>query len=241
MSKGFEGIREAASDIRARREAGGGGWVERFKLPNDGDTADVRFLEQGEDVAWCWVHQLPVREGQNYGDNEVCLNTRNDGTPCPGCEKGHRRLVNGFINLIHRDAPVWRREDGRLVKTQAGELIKDGERDQVKVWRGGITLFEELDGIDATYKGLMSRDFRVTRRGIKLNTKYTIVPVDPDGGPQPMSDADRKLAESKHDLTPMVTPPPYDEWGKPRDGGQGQQQQQGQPVADVNPFLRPRS
>lgn len=252
MAGGIGGIREAVADIEARKAAGasGGAWVQWLKL-KPGESATIRFLEQGDDVNWCWMHQLPPRGDQKYGDNEPCLNTRNDGTPCPGCERGLRRIVNGFVNVIWRDGPVWASEevdsgkgDGKkwkkLKKSPSGDLILDHREDILAVWKGGITVFEELDGIDVTYKGLMSRDFKVTRRGEGLNTKYSIVPADPDGGPQPMSEKDKELYGKKPDLTPYVTPAPYDEWGQGNqrqastDSGGVSQEEAG----SINPFMR---
>lgn len=243
--RGLSGIREAAAEIAARRESMGP-WINWLKIPN-GQSVRVRFLEQGDDVEWCWVHQTPAKAGQKYGDNEVCLNQDDDGTPCPGCERmdgtNYRRIINGFINVIYRNAPVWEvNENGRMPRGPDNKVIynKVAEKDQIFVWKGGKVVFEELDGKDATYRGLMSRDFVITRRGEALDTKYTIEPADPDAGPQPMSDADKKLVEEKYDLKQFTTPPPYDEWGQARTS-QPEGERGDADGSAINPFLARRS
>lgn len=239
MPKGMQGVREAIQDIERRKSQGGTGdgrlW---FKLPRDGDSAVVRFLEQGEDVNWAWMHELPPRQGQNWGDTIPCRDQNMTGEPCPGCQQGKPRTFEGYINLIWRDAPVFKKDaEGNFEKDGNGRKIVVGTKDQVAVWNSGPTVFEELDGKDVTYKGLMSRDFRVTRRGIQFNTRYVIEPANPDQGPTEMSAADKELAANKYDLTGDVTPPPFEEWGQ---GGGTQQQNDGVTTPNqASPFSRP--
>lgn len=242
MPRGIESIREAAAEIESRRQGGGGGWVQWFRV-EDGGEAVVRFLEQDEDVAWSWTHQLAPRDGQNFGDDEVCLNQDgSDRDACPGCQQGMRRKFIGYINLIWREGPVWKRNDeGRLVK-ENGRLVLDRREDILAVWKGGIMVFDELTGLNATYKGLMTRDFRLRRRGDGLNTSWQIYPADPDGGPKAMSAADKKLAAEKTDLTPLITPPSYESWGQGGNplalvSGGGDSAPEG---ADINPFRKKR-
>jgi hypothetical protein len=244
--RGLSGIRDAAAEIEARKQAGGSGWTRWLKVQENAEV-QVRFLEQGDDVEWCWMHQLPAKEGQSYGDNEPCINTNDDGQACPGCERGLRRVVNGFINVIYRNAPVWEEDaEGKLPRKDGKPVYnKIAEKDQVFVWKGGVTVFEELDGIDATYRGLCSRDFTIKRKGTGLSTKYTIQPVmDSEGNSNmvPMTDADKAL--EKYDLKQFTTPAPYDEWGQGRarkpaaeTDGNGQAPGSG---ADLNPFMRDR-
>jgi|SRR6516162_102897 hypothetical protein len=241
MPKGFAKFREAAADIEARRQGGGGPWTQWFRM-KDGESATVRFLEQGDDVTWAWFHQLAPKEGQNFGDDEPCRNQDgSDRDSCPGCQQGLRRKVVGFINIIWRDGPVWKtNEEGRLVK-EGNQLVLDHREDILATWRGGFQVFTELDGIDAAFKGLMSRDFVVTRKGEQLNTTWQIFPSDPDGGPKAMSKADKELAAGKEDLVPRITPAEYEDWGKgtpaqrPPDGN-GQVDE----ADEINPFRKKR-
>jgi hypothetical protein len=193
MPRGFTGISAKQEEIEERRKAAQERDKEKikreyFKLPNHNDSATVRFLEQGEDVHYCTVHELP-KEG-SLPWNIPCRNQDDDGSECPACEAGLKKRFKGYINLINR------------------------ETNQVEVWAQGINVFQELEGKDATYKGLCSRDFKITRKGLKLDTKYTIEPADPDGGAKPPSAADKKLAKNKYDLNELVTPPSVERWEK---------------------------
>ena len=246
MPRGTEGVRQAARDIQARKESGGGGGKNWFKL-GDGETAVVRFLEQGDAVAFSWGHEVPV-EGRDWGRFVPCrdqdeLGNRH-GEPCPGCERNLKRTFKGFINLIWRDAPkLARNSEGRLLNTN-GEVWKKGDtpkqigvEDQVALWSCGITVYEELDGKDVNYRGLGSRDFKVQRLGKQLNTRYRIDPADPDAGAVPMSEADKELAKEKYDLDVEITPPSYEDWGK---DSPSQQKTVETRATDASPFLKHR-
>jgi hypothetical protein len=236
-------IAAASADINARKEAGGGGNRFYFKLA-DGETAIVRFLENGPDIACAWVHQLEPTGGREYGIKVPCRDQdfdtlqRGVGEACPGCERDLKPSFQGAINMIWRDAPkLARDEQNRLVRDANNKVVIDGAEDQLAVWVAGITVFEELDSIDADFGGLTSRDFKVTRRGTGLNTKYMIRPANVDGGPAEMSEADKALAEEKFDLSSYASAPEYEEWGK-------QKQSEQQPTTTVpvstGPFRKPR-
>jgi hypothetical protein len=243
MPKGFGTVRGAADDIETRKNAGGGGGKLFFKLA-DGETAVVRFLEQDDDVAWAWVHQLPPADGQQYGRKVVCRNQDENGNfsgdDCPGCEKNYKRQFQGAINLIWRNAPVFERDaQNRMVRDEKNKPVIGGKADQVAVWVAGVTVFADtLDVKNSKYKGLKSRDFEVTRRGTGLNTSYSIEPVDPDAGPQPMSKADGELEKEKYDLAYYTEKPAYDVWGKSPENTQTPAQTT--TPSDTSPFMRSR-
>jgi hypothetical protein len=246
VPRGFEGIRGAVAEIEERRKGAGsdGSRIQWFKL-NPGESATVRFLEQGDDVCWAWMHQLQPQGNQKFGDWEVCLNTNNDGTACPGCERRLPRKVRGYINLVWRDGPQFekeefKRDDGttgiRFKRDSENKVIPAGRGPIQAVWNQGVNVFEELDGLDAAYKGLMTRDYRITRKGEGLNTKYQILPLDPEA----LTEADKEMLANKADLAPYIMPKSYEDWGKsdptPSEGnsssGDG---------GSVNPFMRTRS
>lgn len=243
MARGFAGVRGVSDEIEARKNSGGSGGKLFFKLAS-GEFADVRFLEQGEDVRWARVHELPPADNRPVGNKVPCRQYDSEGLytgeDCPGCEKQLPRKFQGAINVIWRDAPVYARDDqGKLIK-ENGRAKVIGTKDQVALWAQGINVFNELDETDATYKGLSSRDFRILRRGSGLDTKYSIKPADPDGGPSPMSEADIQLAEEKYDLASYVEPPSYEAWGKVGNQGGGSSKEVTTP-AETSPFTRNRS
>jgi hypothetical protein len=243
MPRGFDGVRSASADVEARRGSGGPGAL-YFRL-KAGDEAIVRFLEQDDDIFWCMMHEVPV-EGRQWGKNVPCLDQEKDGTPCPGCERDMDRRFKGYINLIWFNAPVFKRDsENKIVKDRLGDPVVTGEKPQVAVWNSGIRLFEELDEINSNYKGLMSRPFKIKRKGSGLDTKYVITPADPDGGAKPMGDDEQKLANEKNDLNQFTKPGSYEDFmkelgqggggqGNGQGGGGGEQQQRS------NPFMRNR-
>lgn len=207
MARGFGAVATATRDIEERKNSGGGG-VRYFRL-DPGDSAIVRFLEEGDEVNCGWAHLVPV-PGRQVPLKVPCRDQdeegrRNLGIECPGCEKGYDIKFRGVINMIQRDAPTQEKKGDSWVTV--------GNDDAVVVWDQGISVFEDLQEKDIVFKGLKSRDFRIKRRGSGFDTTYSIEPADPDGGPQPMSASDKELAENKYDLNEFVTPQSYDSWG----------------------------
>jgi len=205
MPRGFGAIEAAAEKIEEKKNSGGGDFqkVLYFKLPDDGDTGVVRFLEQGDEVYSYWYHDFSSIDGsQGWKTKVPCLDQDDEGVPCPGCREDLPRKFQGLINVIWRDAPVFKRDDeDKIVKDKKGNLIVVDNKDQVAVWRGGIELFSKvLKRKDLTYKGLGTRDFEVTREGTKLDTTYSVEPADPDSPATPLSDEDKALAEEPYDL-----------------------------------------
>lgn len=199
--RGFAAIEAAAEKISSY----GGefqSWL-YFKLPDDGDTGIVRFLEQGDEVYSYWYHDFSHVDKQNGWKTKVpCLDQDDQGVPCPGCREDLPRKFQGLINVIWRDAPVFKRDDeDKLVRDKKKNLIVIDHKDQVAVWRGGIELFSKsLKRKDLTYKGLSTRDFEVTREGTSLDTTYSVEPADVDAGASDLSEEDATLAENKYDL-----------------------------------------
>ncbi len=220
MASGFSSVQEAGRDIAARKTAAESGDFPKrlfFRLPNDGDTAVVRFLEENDDVQWAWIHErdgtypLVCRDQDEEG--------RRIGETCPGCDTDMKRKFRGVINVIWRDVegiPRYNKVDGKLVP-----LDEDG--DVVSIWISGSRLFvDTLDPVNKKYGGLSSRDFEVTRRGNGFDTAYSVLPADPDGGKTPLSEADKALEAEKNDLSYYVDPPALDEWGKTKDANKTQ-------------------
>lgn len=214
MPRGFAGIREAADKINAARERAANQedfqpilW---FKLPKSGDSAIIRPLEEGEDVAYAAVHELQIPT-LKYPINIVCVNQKNDDTDCPGCEAGLKRKMQGWLNVIWRNAPVYElTEDGRKYDTSkpTGE-----SKDQVALLSSGVNMFTRWDELDEDNDGITSRDFTIKRSGTGTSTTYKITPVKTGGKNKAvaLSAADKKLLASKPDLNPFINVPTYNE------------------------------
>lgn len=209
MTSGLESLVEAAAIQKARQSASSNFQFAKF-IQNH--THTVRFLEQGDDVAWAWVHELPKEQGKIVARHTPCLNQDSRGQACPGCEMGAKRTIKGWINVIMRGAPVFERgADGKILKNPLTQAMNvTGYADQVYVWNSGPNVFTTLGQKDRKFKGLMSRDFDVTRSGEGFGTTYSIEPTEADGGPKAMSDADLKLAADKVDTKTFTIPESYD-------------------------------
>lgn len=208
MPKGFTAIQEAANKMSS---GGSSSNVLYFKLANSGDSATVRFLEEGDDVYSYWYHDFThINKKDGWKTKLACLDQEDDGTPCPGCEEDLPRKFQGLINVIWRDAPLFAKDsDGNIDWS-----TQKGTADQVAVWRAGIELFSKTLGRkDVTYKGLSSRDFEIVREGVGLKTTYSVEPVVVDGETKavPMSKDDKALAKEKYDLEELSRFVEYDE------------------------------
>lgn len=211
---GLAGLKAAADEQEAKKSQFKEGAGPRFAKFTPGEPTIVRFLEQGDDVQWCWVHDLPKDPIKGFSGVTPCLNQDGRGAQCPGCEMGIKRKIQGWINVIVRDAQVFERDaDGKLVKnpvTGRANVLPGVTEDAVMVWNSGSRLFTVLANKDRSSKGLMSRDFEVTRTGEGLSTQYSIEAADIDAGPQDMSANDRKLEAEKFDVKSFTVPESYD-------------------------------
>lgn len=240
MPLGFTGVKAASAEIEARRSSGGSTQSHLWFRLADGEETKVRFLEQEDNIAWCFAHEVPV-EGRQWGQDVPCLDQDRDGTSCPGCELDLPRRFKGYINLIWEDAPVFKRnEEGRLVRdAQTNKPVQVGTKPQVAVWSSGIRLFEELAEIDENTGGLTSRRFKVKRKGSGLSTKYVVVPADIDAGRQEFSAEEQELASDKPSLADFVTPPTYEEFEAKVRGETGSfPGGNNVAAAPANPFMR---
>lgn len=244
MSFDFSKVQDASKAIadKASSFSGPRNFI-YFRLPNDGDEGNVRFISA--EAAYC--HQVTM-QNKKYPDWVPSLDQSQPyvdmTSTCPMAQAGLRRALRGWISVIWRDAPLYKRDDdGRMLKDQMGNLVQVGVQDQVAVWTVGIQVMEELSAINAKYKGLSSRDFTITRKGQGLKTSWSILPADVDSGPQPMSSDDDKLAADAPDLKEFSVAPDSDKVrsmisGAPQDqgGASGNLEQ----AMNTNPFMRKR-
>lgn len=85
------------------------------------------------------------------------------------------------------------KEDGRIVgyRDQLKEITikgKDGEEDRTEKVKAVVVVnmawknfFSILNGYASAYGTVLDRDYKVERHGEKLDTTYTIIPLDPTG------------------------------------------------------------
>ena len=195
MPRGFDAVASLS-----KRSAGGVGPL-RLRL-KDGESATVRFLEQGEDIFYYYYYDFShIDKDNGFKYSFPSLDQEDEGKPDPGADHDFPRKFKTAVNVIWRDAPDYERDsDGKIVVDGSGNWKQIGTRDQIAVWEGGPRIYETLAKKDVAYKGLASRDLEITRSGTGFDTKYAIEPADIDSGPVPPSDSDKELAKDKYDL-----------------------------------------
>ena len=133
-----------------------------FKLKDDKDVAQVRFMYNGiEDVEGVAVHTVDV-EGSQYGRDVNCLRAYNEPLDeCPLCKKGLKPKVKIYVPLFNIDA------------------------NEVQIWSKGKSYGATLSGLCSRYakKGnLVNNIFEIERNGKKNDkqTTYQAYQVDCD-------------------------------------------------------------
>lgn len=228
MPRGFGAVEEIS-----KRSAGGVGPL-RLRL-KDGESATVRFLEQGDDIFYYYYYDFShIDKDNGYKYSFPSLDQNDEGNPDPGEELDFPRKFKTAVNVIWRDAPEYERDsDGKIVVDGSGKWKQIGTKDQVAVWEGGPRIYETLAKKDLAYKGLASRDLEISRSGTGFDTKYSIEPADIDSGPVAPSDADKELAKEKYDLDKVARlDMSYDDVKKYINSKLGQE-----PADDVDDFL----
>lgn len=211
--RGFAAVKEAADKVSRNGGFSGGPGPFYLRL-DDGESAIIRFLEEGEEIYFFWFHDFAYQDkAQGWRTKFPCLDQEDDGTSCPGCEQQLHRGFQGLINIIWRDAPVLKKDDeGNYVRDKkTDEIVVDGHEDQIAIWRTGIENYKLLGKKDIAYKGLSSRDVEISRDGLKLDTTYAIEPADLDGGAKPLTKVDKELAKEKYDLEEVARFLTYEE------------------------------
>lgn len=248
MPKGFSGAKKVGEF-----KGGGSGFQPRPKgvvyfALKDGQEAVVRFLQQAEDIEWARKWKLPPSSNFPYGELVNAVDQHEDGTPDPGYAAGLKNSFKAYPTLIWRNAPVYQKDnEGKVVKDPNGAKVITGFADQVAIWECTFSVYDTLQDVEGSYRGLMSRDFRVKRKGGGLDTEYLVFPADVDGGPQPMSQQDQQIAATQRiDVSPFVKIPTYDELYKyiyghdnqqPQNFTQQAQSAQADPASGPNPFI----
>jgi hypothetical protein len=182
MPRGLKRIKASNAEAQARRkaydEAGPG--IRRLFV-KDGETVLVRPLEQGDEVWSVYVHELPKKPGQKYGDKVMCLDQDNKpDANCPACNRSVRRSERVVLNVIWYNAPKWKKgADGKFLKS-GDERIYDGVEDVVAVWETSLTTGGRLDSLQEKCEqkhgvaGITYAILGIKREGTEKDTKYEV-------------------------------------------------------------------
>ena len=225
MPRGLSKIRQINEENAAKKaayEAGGGGF--RYLSLQPGQTVKIRFLEQGEDVAFFWMHELPKQPSDRVPQRTPCLDQEDTGVACPGCERGIKRSSQVVVNVIWYDAPKFQRDaQQKIIRNPAtNEPVVVGTEDTVAVWKTGPTNGGRLEFLDTKYGGLVGHLFSIHRQGAgKDDTKYMIDLEAMNAAPTAQ---DVELIKGKYDLSQVMKPLSYGDMARIYSGGQPVQQ-----------------
>lgn len=177
MPQGLSRIKQINQENAAKRaayEEGKGGI--RYLDLKDGDIATVRFLEQGDEVFFIWVHDLPKRPGEAFPQKTPCLDQEDQGNACAACERGIKRRSQVIITCIWFNAPKFQRDkDNKIIKGNDNRPVVIGNEDTVAVWKTGPTNGGRLEYLDSSHGGLTRGIYKIKREGsTKDNTTYHI-------------------------------------------------------------------
>lgn len=221
---GIQAYSKHATVISSRRNSSADGEVIKYFGVEDGQTARLRFLEQGENLTYALTHR--VRNSYGGYSDIICLDQEDEGTPCPACMSDsldiRKRNTKGFLNVLWRGtdessyarAPLYKLSDKGYAEKDPNtkKKIIIGFEDGVFLWKCSKTVWEMIIDKEKAYKGIMSRDFIISRKGAqKEDTKYAIEQAVIDGGPEPMTVVDQNLAQGKFDVVKLTTPGTFEE------------------------------
>lgn len=137
--------------LRKAAESMGGG-VDYLKIA-DGQAVQVRFAVSEDDIITVYEHFHSVGEkGRNY----TCIRKSRNDTSCPLCNSGNSARRQSYLPFI----------------------VRGDDETQVKIFKASKTVSEEFLAHLKENGTLNDRDFKIIRNGVKLNTKYTIIPKD---------------------------------------------------------------
>ena len=107
MPRGAQSYTRHAAAVEQRRAAAlekMGPYADYFSV-SAGQMSIIRFLEQGEEIAYASMHKIVVSNSK-YPVDVLCLDQNDDGTPCPFCmsdmKEVRSRRTFGFLNVIQR-------------------------------------------------------------------------------------------------------------------------------------------
>ncbi len=94
-----------------------------------GQFCVVRFLEQGEELAYAAVHRVQFGNSR-YPNDVICLDQNDDGSPCPFCSSDDKevrsRSTKGYLNLIWRGGD-WIQQVNQQILAQNQQRVAQGQ------------------------------------------------------------------------------------------------------------------
>jgi hypothetical protein len=213
-----QGLKKIATDAKAqaaaraaRDQQGDQQRVPKVALKEDMESAIVRFTVEEPQIVSVYLHQLPKKPGQAYGDRVQCMDQADSGSGCPACDAGSYRSERLVIPCIWQNAP-------KLKRDEKGWIVKDEQRNWVyertpdgglvrepifAIWDTPISNASRLLMLAEDEGGgqLTPHYFRITRRGAPRD-KNTTYDLDFRQANAELIDLERKLYTDNQGVDP---------------------------------------
>jgi hypothetical protein len=150
----------------------------------DGNTVTVRAVDTTEFFESAYVHpvQFERKDGSTYSMDVLCLDQKEEGTPCPGCRDDLDRRFKFWMLVIQRDAPKTNKQGKEI-----------GEEDQLRILSGANRLVKALNAKHKR-RDLAKRDVEISQDGEGFEVSYEVEwATDED---EPLTRADKKLLDN---------------------------------------------
>lgn len=212
MPRGLQVIK-ANADQAAQRQAeydagGGSSQYQRALMMRNGETARVRFLEEGEGVWAVYCHDLPLKPGQQYADKILCPDqplsdaeamTYADGSrPCFVCNELDRapKRTRVLINMVRHDEPKLQRDEkGAALKGPDGKPVFNGVEPALLIWETSQQVGGRLAYLESIHGPLTKHIMSIHKTGDK-NNMWMVDIVEPNA---PVSQLEADLNANKID------------------------------------------
>ena len=166
MSEGGSIFFRGAKPVQDRAAQSSGGGGLYFKL-EDKESAEVHFLTKLEDLLSFFDHRVSIGDGKTK--NFTCVANERK---CILCENG---------------------VDKRFV---TAALIYNLTLGKVQVIKLGIRFWQQVEDMATTYGSLNDRPYKVSRKGVMLNTVWSAVALDKKDPPEISGGADIPVLEN---------------------------------------------
>jgi hypothetical protein len=147
----------------------------------DKETKSVRFLSDGDQIFFKWVHDfVPCQDGKNR--SFVCAeDSEDESRPCELCQADVKRRELGYaVALVREEVRDAKNKivgyDTVMVENEDGDL----EPLIGIVSQGWNNFWTFVDSYYMKYGSLLDLDLDITRKGADMTTIYSVMPNQPD-------------------------------------------------------------
>ncbi len=166
---------------------GGGDYIRQIGLKEDGESCQIRFLTDKDDIFFEWQHRK--MEGGQFRGWQVCPSSAFD-SPCDECSSGDdkkRAQLQFFAWVFEYTHDFTSDKEGRTPIKLGRRTLYREEVNEVKLMRYAGTHKSGLEFRADKYGNLIDRDYDWVRSGEKGSMKPQYILEPTDDGKKPLS------------------------------------------------------